>query len=120
AQQTATSEDSALITARHAAAQGAGYRALHHCTARFSSGIPAHMIESIGSRQSGGEPVIDDVNRTVTVAFADDMEPRIAAWRPGLGCTQLPIGARMDMVSHLPRMPDATRAPELDQQPWPM
>jgi CubicO group peptidase (beta-lactamase class C family) len=107
---------------RHAAAQAAGYRALHLCTATFSSGLPKDIIDRTGSGLTArnNETVIDDVNKVVTVKFADDMEPRIAAWRPALGCTQLPIGATMDMVKHLPRMPASVKIPNYDAQPWPM
>ena len=48
------------------------------------------------------------------------MEPRIAAWRPVLGCTLLPVGATLDLVAHLPRMPDAVSVPSLDNRRWPI
>lgn len=117
----AADEGSSTVSPRHAAAQAAGYRALHLCTATFSSGLPKDIINRTGSGQTAtGETKIDDTKKIVTVKFADDMEPRIAAWRPGLGCTQLPIGATMDMVKLLPRMPETVKAPDLDAQPWPM
>ena len=37
--------DPALITDRHLAAQAAGYRALHYCSAIFSAGLPDNLIE---------------------------------------------------------------------------
>ncbi len=118
----AADEGSSSVSPRHAAAQAAGYRALHLCTATFSSGLPRDLIDRTGSGQSAkaNETNIDDAKRIVTVKFADDMEPRIAAWRPGLGCTQLPIGATLDMAPLLPRMPDAVKTPDLDAQSWPM
>ncbi|MEZ6031340.1 MAG: serine hydrolase [Hyphomonadaceae bacterium] len=121
-QAAAANEGSNNISLRHAAAQAAGYRALHLCTATFSSGLPKDIIDRTGSGQDARDntTVIDQKNRTVTVAFADGMEPRIAAWRPGLGCTQLPIGATMDMVKVLPRMPADIAVPDLDAQNWPM
>ncbi len=132
AQQTATGprpatpaaegEGGGAASPRHAAAQAAGYRALHLCTATFSSGLPQSVIERTGSGRSAasGETVIDRDARTVTVKFADDMEPRIAAWRPALGCTQLPIGATMEMVKHLPRIPASVKIPDMDAQAWPL
>ncbi|RYD94647.1 MAG: class C beta-lactamase-related serine hydrolase, partial [Sphingomonadales bacterium] len=95
---------------------------LHLCTATFSSGLPQNLIDSTGSGQQakGNETKIDNAAKTVTVKFAEDMEPRIAAWRPGLGCTQLPIGATMEMVKVLPRLPDTLTIPSLDAQAWPM
>jgi hypothetical protein len=109
----AADEGSSTVSPRHAAAQAAGYRALHLCTATFSSGLPKDIIDRTGSGQQAkaNETVIDEAGRTVTVKFADDMQPRIAAWRPGLGCTQLPIGATMDMVKLLPRMPESVKVP---------
>lgn len=120
---TASGDEGAqTIPPRHSAAQAAGYRALHLCTATFSSGLPQEIINRTGSGQTArdNETVIDAAARTVTVKFADDMEPRIAAWRPGLGCTQLPIGATMDAVKHLPRLPASLDIPNLDDRPWPM
>jgi CubicO group peptidase (beta-lactamase class C family) len=63
---------------------------------------------------------IDRVNKTVAVTYAADMPPRIAAWRPTLGCTQLPIGATMEAVKHLPRLPSSLKHPDFDDRPWPM
>ena len=117
----AADEGASTGTPRHAAAQAAGYRALHLCTATFSSGLPQDIIDRTGSGQTAtGETKIDAVAKTVTVKFADDMEPRIAAWRPGLGCTQLPIGATMEAVKHLPRLPESISIPNFDTQAWPM
>jgi CubicO group peptidase (beta-lactamase class C family) len=118
----AADEGASTTTPRHAAAQAAGYWALHLCTATFSSGLPQDIINRTGSGQSAkeNETKIDSVAKTVTVKFADDMEPRIAAWRPGLGCTQLPINATMDAVKHLPRLPDSISIPDFDAQNWPM
>jgi CubicO group peptidase (beta-lactamase class C family) len=119
---SASDEGSSTVSPRHAAAQGAGYRALHLCTATFSSGLPQDLIDQTGSGQSArSQPTtIDRENKIVTVKFADDMEPRIAAWRAGLGCTQLPIGATLEMVKRLPRLPASLTVPNFDTQPWPM
>ncbi len=121
---TARSERPAprLVTERHSAARAAGYSALHTCTGTWTSGLSPEMVANTGS--SRGDPeaqiVIDEGNKTVSVKYLDDMEPRIAAWRPGLGCTQLPIGATMEMVKHLPRIPESVKIPNYDDQAWPM
>lgn len=47
--------------------------------------------------------VADPLQKTVSVAYADDMPPRLAAFRPGFGCTLLPIGAGTDAIAFLPR-----------------
>jgi CubicO group peptidase (beta-lactamase class C family) len=62
---------------------------------------------------------IDGEAKTVSVAFDDRLPPRIAAWRPGLGCAQLPIGARPDAVAALPRLDVRPPAGDPDARPWP-
>ena len=111
-----------LVTDRHLAAQAAGYRALHYCSGTFSAGLPDALLEeSISGRASrDARTVIDREKKIVSVYYASDMEPRIAAWRPGLGCAQLPIGASVDLVAHLPRLPESVTVPSLDDRKWPM
>ena len=112
----------ALVTDRHLAAQSAGYRALYYCSGIFSAGLPDALLEESISRRASRDArtVIDREKKIVSVYYASDMEPRIAAWRPGLGCTQLPIGATAAMVAHLPRMPDAVSVPSFDDRMWPI
>jgi len=112
----------ALATDRHRAAQTAGYRALHYCSGIFSANLPENLLEeSMSARATrDARTVVDREKKIVSVYYASDMEPRIAAWRPGLGCTQLPIGATVDLVARLPRMPDSVSVPNLDAQKWPM
>lgn len=111
-----------LVTDRHMASRMAGYRALHYCTGIFTARLADELLEeSMSLRGVTDVPtLIDREKKTVAVHYASDMEPRIAAWRPGLGCTQLPIGASMDMVERLPRMPASVSVPNFDRQPWPM
>ncbi|MEO8466438.1 MAG: serine hydrolase [Gammaproteobacteria bacterium] len=117
-----TNRNPALVTDRHLAAQAAGYRALHYCTGIFSAGLAETQIEeSMSSRASrDAKTTIDRDNKVVSVYYASDMEPRVAAFRPGLGCTQLPIGATPELVGKLPRLPDSVAAPKLDDRPWPL
>jgi CubicO group peptidase (beta-lactamase class C family) len=112
----------ALVTDRHLAAQSAGYRALHYCSGTFSAGLPDALLEESLSRRASRDArtVVDRENKTVSVYYASDMEPRVAAWRPGLGCTQLPIGATADMIAHLPRLPDSVSVPNFDERRWPL
>jgi CubicO group peptidase (beta-lactamase class C family) len=111
-----------LVTDRHLAAQRAGSRALHYCSGIFTAGMSeAQLEESLsGSAARSAETVVDRERKVVTVRYAADMEPRIAAWRPVLGCAQLPIGATLDAVARLPRLPEGVRAPSLDDRAWPM
>lgn len=111
-----------VVTDRHLAAQRAGSRALHYCSGIFSAGLSeAQLEESLsGSAARTAETVVDRDRRIVAVRYAADMEPRIAAWRPVLGCTQLPIGATFDAVAALPRLPERVTAPSFDARAWPM
>lgn len=107
-----------LSSPRHALAQRAGARALHLCTGLFASEMPRELVERTASvRDLRTE--IDETGKTVSVHFSDDMPPRIAAWRPLLGCTQLPIGATTALAKALPR-PAIGAAPNLDARAWPM
>ncbi|MEZ5997984.1 MAG: serine hydrolase [Hyphomonas sp.] len=57
-------------------------------------------------------PKIDMGRKMVTVQYDPAMPPRIAAYRPGFGCTQLPAGADESMVDFLPHFaswPDLAR-----------
>lgn len=49
------------------------------------------------------EARVDLREKTVTVQYDPTMPPRIAAYRPGFGCTQLPAGADETMIDYLPR-----------------
>ena len=114
--------DPALVTDRHLAAQAAGYRALHYCSAIFAAGLPNNLIdESMSRRAAQDAPTnVDRDKKIVSVDYASDMEPRVAAWRPVLGCTLLPVGATLDLVAHLPRMPDGVSVPNIDDRRWPI
>ena len=111
-----------LVTDRHLAARSAGYRALHYCTGIFTASLPENLLEeSMSARATrDAKTVVDRENKIVSVYYASDMEPRIAAWRPGLGCTQLPIGAGVDLGASLPRMPASVSVPNFDDRKWPM
>jgi CubicO group peptidase (beta-lactamase class C family) len=122
----AVAQDEAGATAspRHAAALAAGFRALHYCTGLFSSGMSRETLDFTSRNRTRTDAAltmtVDEKAKTVSVAFSPDMEPRIAVWRPNLGCTQLPIGAKASAAALLPRMPASITAPALDSRPWPM
>ncbi|MGD2131999.1 MAG: serine hydrolase [Maricaulaceae bacterium] len=113
----------ALTTDRHAAARAAGFRALHLCTGLFSSGQSRETLEATRSASSGDDDAgvtIDETARTVSVTYIEDMPPRIAVWRPNLGCAQLPVGATLDAAANLRRFPEDLAVPDFDAEPWPM
>ncbi len=108
-------------------ALAAGYKAAFTCSGSFNAGqaqteIDAHELTSVYPELRADvadlAAVIDRDAKTVSVTYDPTMPPRIAAWRPNLGCTQLPIGADMSAIADLPRMegspPQSLRAAD-----WP-
>ena len=58
---------------------------------------------------------IDHDERVVTVDYDDVMPPRIAAWRPVLGCVQLPSGAKTDDIALMPSVGPDISVPNYDE-----
>ncbi|TAL29978.1 MAG: class C beta-lactamase-related serine hydrolase [Phenylobacterium sp.] len=97
----------------HTRALAAGYKAAFLCSGVFNAGrseaeIAADDLEGIYPEYQAlvrTLPATVDRNaKTVSVAFDPTLPPRIAAWRPHLGCAQLPIGAGPDGVTKLPTL----------------
>ncbi|NBC21472.1 MAG: serine hydrolase [Alphaproteobacteria bacterium] len=94
------------------AALAAGYKAAFTCSATFNAGqsmaeIEANELSGIypdyrDAFEAVSDPAINDQARTVSVSYRRSMPPRIAAYRPGLGCVQLPIGASPEAIDYLP------------------
>lgn len=113
-----------LALAMPAAAQGAsdtdlmrkslaaGYKAAFTCSATFNAGqtlaeIQANELSGIypdyrAEMASLPAARINEQARTVSVSYDASAPPRIAAWRPGLGCAQLPVTADADAIQYLP------------------
>lgn len=105
----------------HARALSAGYKAAFLCSGIFNAGRPEAEIAA--DDLEGIYPdyqalvrtlpaVVDRENKTVSVAFDPRLPPRIAAWRPNLGCAQLPVGAGPEGAAKLPRLDLAPPAPK--------
>lgn len=128
----------ALLAAAPAAAQqnrpeylralAAGYKAAFLCSDLFNAGQSEAEVAADDLQRTYAElePLmpalaarIDRQAKTVSVAFDDGLPPRIAAWRPHLGCAQLPIGAGEEALRRLPRLPDPPRVDRDDAKPWP-
>lgn len=97
----------------HTRALAAGYKAAFLCSGVFNAGrseaeIAADDLEGIYPEYQAlvrTLPATVDRNaKTVSVAFDPTLPPRIAAWRPHLGCAQLPIGAGPEGVTKLPTL----------------
>jgi CubicO group peptidase (beta-lactamase class C family) len=107
-------------------ALAAGYKAGFVCSNLFNGGLSEQQTEaddlkgtyeSLTPLFAKLEARIDRKARTVSVAYDPTMPPRLAVWRPVLGCTQLPIGAAPEAAAALPRI--QAKAPDLDGRPWP-
>ncbi|GAB4127960.1 MAG: serine hydrolase [Rhodothalassiaceae bacterium] len=110
----------------------AGYKAGFVCSAHFNagkdydaivadelSGIYPEIADRVAALPA---PVIDEENRRVSVAWSDRLPPRIAQWRPRLGCVHLPVGGDMAMADALKDIPlpprDPARERTDDGAPW--
>jgi CubicO group peptidase (beta-lactamase class C family) len=114
-------------TERHRDAIAAGYKAAFLCSDLFTAGVSQAQAEADDLTRIYPEyretvarlpAVVDRGKKTVSVAFAPDMPPRIAAWRPLLGCAQLPIGAEAGAVASLPSL-RLRPPPSADRLAWP-
>ena len=121
----ATAQDAADPHRRMLAA---GYKAAFLCSGIFNAGQSEQVIarDDLARTYPELEPLFPELNATVdrekqrvSVPFAADMPPRVAVWRPHLGCTQLPVGADPDMEIFRMGSPPLDHA-RLDARPWPM
>jgi len=113
----------------HARALAAGYKAAFVCSGVFNAGqtpqqIAADDLEGIYEQyqalvRSLPAPQVDRPKRMVSVSFDEKLPPRISVWRPGLGCTQLPIGAGPEMAATLPQLKAVRPSGDLDMRAWP-
>jgi len=109
----------------HVRALAAGYKAAFLCSGVFNAGqteaqVAADDLEGIYPDYQALvrtlPATVDRQAKTVSVPFDEKLPPRIAAWRPGLGCAQLPIGAPSAGVAKLPQL--AIKPPVAKAQ-WP-
>jgi CubicO group peptidase (beta-lactamase class C family) len=119
---------SAQDQARYTRALAAGYKAAFLCSDLFNAGQTPEQVakDDLKRIYPELEPLIPSLEmridreaKTVSVPFDPALPPRIAAWRPQLGCAQLPIGATADAVRHLPRLADDPAVNRLDARAWP-
>lgn len=115
--------------ARYVRAIAAGYKASFLCSDIFNAGISEAVVEQddlhriypeLEPLMPAMKATIDRQARLVSVTFDDRMPPRVAAWRPYLGCTQLPIGAPAGVAAALPQLSVQPRIANTDALPWPM
>jgi CubicO group peptidase (beta-lactamase class C family) len=109
-------------------ALAAGYKASFLCSDIFNAGQSEAQVERDDLQRTYAELVpimaelkanVDRRARTVSVAFDDKLPPRVAAWRPHLGCSNLPIGAAASTASLLPRLTVNPAVERADKLAWP-
>jgi CubicO group peptidase (beta-lactamase class C family) len=109
-------------------ALAAGYKASFLCSDLFNAGQSEEQVarDDLKRIYPELEPLIPSLEakidrkaKTVSVAFSDNLPPRIAAWRPHLGCAQLPIGAGAETVRLLPRLGVDLPVDRNDRLAWP-
>lgn len=116
----------------HRLALAAGYKAAFICSGHWNAGQSVEAITAddltgvypeIQPLLAGLTALIDETARTVSVKFSESLPPRIAVWRPLLGCAQLPVGAGPAAAAAVPRLtPDLVRPDlaALDASAWPL
>lgn len=111
----------------HVRALAAGYKAAFLCSNLFNAGMTPEQVaqddlEGIYADYQGLVRTlpaeVDREAKTVSVAFDDKLPPRIAAWRPGLGCSQLPVGASAEAAWVLPKL-GAEPPKNAEARAWP-
>jgi CubicO group peptidase (beta-lactamase class C family) len=116
----------------HLLALAAGYKAAFLCSGRWNAGQDEADItrDDLTGIYREYEPLIpalpatiDEAARTVSVSFSNSLPPRVAVWRPLLGCAQLPVGAVADAAALVPRLAPGQARPDLaatDAMAWPL
>jgi CubicO group peptidase (beta-lactamase class C family) len=114
----------------HSRALAAGYKAAFLCSGIFNAGQTEAQVtaDDLMGIYPEYQPliaelpaVIDRENRSVSVRFDAILPPRIAIWRPLLGCAQLPVGGTDASV--VPRLTPDFKTPDLarvDAARWPL
>ncbi len=105
-------------------ALAAGYKAQFTCSGLWNGGktpenIARDELTGIYPRIASIVPTlkteIDEAERQVKVAYADNAQPRIAIWNRRTGCTSLPIGFGGIKTGAAVKLRDFQ-----DELPWPM
>jgi len=109
-------------TPRRLAATQAAMRAVALCSGLWEGGRTIDQITADNGGVSGTEAMkteIDYARKIVSIKYANVMPPRIVAWRPVLGCVQLPIGATEEALRSVPQVDAGVVRPDLDAKDWP-
>jgi CubicO group peptidase (beta-lactamase class C family) len=109
-------------TARKGGASQAGTRAVALCSGLWDAGRTIEQINADNNGVGGTESMKTDIDynrKIVSIKYSDVMPPRIVAWRPVLGCVQLPTGATEEALQYVPQVDPSVVRPNLDERDWP-
>jgi len=110
---------------QYTASQAAGYKAGITCSAVFLAGRSLQDIlrDELGgpglTSDTIGDPVVDYVTKSVSVAYDEDEPPRLAVHHPGFGTVLLPPGATRDYREKLPQLEMPFPDGDPSTIPWP-
>ena len=109
-------------TARRTAASQAATRAVALCSGLWDGGRSVEQINTDNNGVGGTESMqtnIDATRKIVSIKYTDALPPRLVAWRPVLGCVQLPIGATEEALQFVPQVATDAVRPNFDSRDWP-
>ncbi|MFQ5346335.1 MAG: serine hydrolase domain-containing protein [Rhodothalassiaceae bacterium] len=94
-----------------------GHKSLDQIAAHELTGVYPLIAETLAALPPAG---IDRAAHQVRVAYDDAMPPRIAQWRPHLGCVSLPVGAEPADAAKIPGITLAVSTGGTDDNgaPW--
>ena len=104
----------------------AGYKASMLCSGIFNAGRTERQVEADELRAIYPEydaivptlsAKVDRGSHRVVVTWSDTLPPRLAFWRAGAGCTNVPIGSKPDEPQSGSRISPGPAWP--DPRPWP-
>ena len=110
-------------TPRRVAASQAATRAVAVCSGLWNGGRTVEQINADNGGLGGTDSMKTDIDysrKIVSIKYSDVMPPRIVAWRPVLGCVQLPIGATEEALQFVPQVALDVKTPDFDSKDWPM
>lgn len=111
---------SGVDTPRHQGSAAAAARAAAYCSGLWSGGQTREMIERDNPAPASELAIdVDEATRVVAVTYDASMPPRLARWRPVLGCVVAPPGSTRADLGHLPQVRADLAPPDLDSRPWP-
>jgi CubicO group peptidase (beta-lactamase class C family) len=93
------------------------------CSGLWDGGRTVEQINADNGGPGGTEEMKTDIDferKIVSIQYSDLMPPRIVAWRPVLGCVQLPIGATKDALKFVPQVAADVVRPDFDALDWPL